>query len=146
MTSDGISDSDWQPVHDLAVEIVNAGESEEGDRLTTELLDYLNRLERKYGSLPSILATRADYVASDQESATLLERAYSLSRDRGDRLNSLYAASSLAALYIERLRDRTSARRWIAALREALKYAGDETDIEECDDLEQALDRMDTNE
>ena len=72
MTSDGISDADWDVVHALAVEIVNASESEAAVRTTAALLCHLDTLEQKYGALPSILATRADYVEDAGERLRLL--------------------------------------------------------------------------
>ena len=86
VTSDGISDKDWDRVHELVVEIVNAGEGEEGDQQTAELLGYLDRLEEKYGVLPSILATRADYVEDPLDSLAVLKRAYVLAQERQVRI------------------------------------------------------------
>jgi hypothetical protein len=72
MTSDGITRSDWDTVGDYAARIANAvcsqPEQMAGARaLTRDLLDYLDCLERSYGRLPSMLATRADYVSSTAE-------------------------------------------------------------------------------
>src|SRR6266516_3862086 len=142
MTPDGIRDEDWDRVHELAVEIVNAGESEEGDEHTAELLAYLDRLEEKYGLLPSIVATRADYVAEPRESLALLERAYELARERQDHKNMVYAASSLTSLQIEHFRNVEEAQKWLDAFEEALKYAGDESDIREHEELTKALEQL----
>jgi hypothetical protein len=142
VTSDGISEKDWDRVHELAVEIVNAGEGEEGDEQTAELLSYLDRLEEKYGVLPSILATRADYVEDSRESLALLRRAYDLARERQDYRNMLYVASSLVSLNIERFRNADEAERWLRAFEEALKYAGGESDIREQEDLAKALEQL----
>ena len=60
-TSDGISSQDWDVIHELAVEIVNAPDNEK-PAYSKKLVDYLETLERNYGPLPSILATRADYL------------------------------------------------------------------------------------
>ena len=60
MTSDGISDDDWEIVHELAVAIVNAETDGQSARSTSRLLAFLDELEARYGSLPSILATRAE--------------------------------------------------------------------------------------
>jgi hypothetical protein len=139
MTPDGIRDEDWDRVHELAVEIVNAGDAEKCDEQKAQLLECLDRLEEKYGPLPSILATRADYVKEPEESRELLERAYAPALEKHDRLNVLYVASSLARLHIERLRNVTEGVKWLAAFKEALKYAGDESDIEEYEDLAKML-------
>lgn len=73
-TSDGISSEDWDKVHELAVEIVNAGDAQ-SEVHRSQLLIYLDQLEKKYGELPSILATRADYVAELKHKEALLKRA-----------------------------------------------------------------------
>lgn len=142
MTPDGIRDEDWDPVHELAVEVVNAREGEESDNHKTQLLAHLDRLEEKYGPLPSILATRADYVKDARESQELLERAYRPAVEQGDRLNVLYVASSLARLHIERFRDLAEGTKWLAAFEKALKHAGDESDIDEYEELARTLDEL----
>jgi hypothetical protein len=142
VTSDGISDDDWDRVHELAVEIVNADEGEETEERTAELLGYLDRLEEKYGPLPSIVATRADYVEEPRESLALLERAYELARERQDRRNMLYVSSSLASLQIEHFQNVEEAGKWLTALEAALKYVGDEFDIREHEELTTALEKL----
>jgi hypothetical protein len=142
VTPDGIRDEDWDRVHELAVEIVNAGEGDEGDECTAELMSYLDRLEEKYGLLPSIVATRADYVAEPRESLALLEHAYELARERQDRKNMLYVASSLVSLQIDGFRNAEEAQKWLNALGEALKYTGDDSDIREHEKLTRALEQL----
>ena len=142
MTPDGISDKDWDRVHELAVEIVNAGEGEEGAGYTAQLLAYLDQLEQKYGLLPSLLATRADYVAEARESLALLERAYQLARERQDHKNLVYITSSLASIHIEHFRNVEQAQKWLAAFGEALKHAGAESDIREHEELTGALEQL----
>ena len=142
MTPDGISDEDWDRVHELAVEIVNAGEGEEGYALTAALLSHLDRLEQKYGSLPTIVATRADYVGDPRESLALLERAYWLARDRQDHVNVVLVASSLVSLQVETLRDADEALKWLHVLQDGLKHAGGESDIRECEELTKAVERL----
>ena len=142
MTPDGIRDEDWDRVDELAVQIANAGEGKEGEKLTVELLAYLDRLEEKYGVLPSIVATRADYVTEPSESLALLERAYELARERRDHKNMVYVASSLASLQIEHFRNTEEGQTWLNAFREALKYAGDEAAIREHEELTQALHKL----
>jgi len=141
MTPDGISDIDWARVHELAVEIGNA-EGNASHTYTSELLGYLTTLEQKYGPLPSILTTRADYAGDPRESAALLTRAYRVAAERHDREATLYIASSLAALQIAEFRDRREGARWLAAFADALKHAGDEFDREDFQELEIALEAL----
>jgi len=118
-TPDGISTEDWDVVHELAVEIVNAnGEREE--RCRAHLLSYLDELQEKYGERPSILATRADYVGDARSKEELLRRAYALAQARGDGRNALYVAHSLAELYIEEFKDASEGHKWLGCLKQQL--------------------------
>src|SRR5688572_1443807 len=95
-TSDGISTEDWDVVHEFAVKMVNAPNSEKQHH-KDQLLQYLEALEVKYGPLPSILATRADYLADDDPAREeLLLRAHALAEAQSDARNVVYVAHSLA--------------------------------------------------
>jgi hypothetical protein len=62
-TTDGIADSDWEHVKDLVTRLCGAVEgSKEEETSERDLMAYLDELEDKYGPLPSILATRADFL------------------------------------------------------------------------------------
>ncbi|MGC4098202.1 MAG: hypothetical protein QM706_13890 [Nitrospira sp.] len=111
-TPDGISSEDWDKVHELAVEIVNAGDAQ-SEVHRSQLLIYLDQLEKKYGELPSILATRADYVAGLKQKEALLKRAYMLANAFQDARNQLHIAHSLAELYIEEFQDPTEGKVWL---------------------------------
>jgi len=122
-TSDGISTSDWDNVHELAVEIVNAPDNEK-EHHRHRLLEFLAALELKYGPRPSIFATRADYL-DDEDPAReeLLLRAYTLAAEQSDTRNLTYVAQSLAELYIDK-RALTEADRWLSRMREHLVASG----------------------
>jgi len=115
-TSDGISAEDWVVVHELAVEIVNAPDGE-SSASRKKLMDYLDTLECRYGPLPSILATRADYLPDDDPAKTeLLLSAYRAAQASGDCKNQLLVAGSLADLYLER-GELFDASRWLERMR-----------------------------
>jgi hypothetical protein len=139
MTPDGISDEDWTKVRDAAVEVVNANDTSEEARSYDQMLRVLDQLEAKYGTLPSILATRADYVGDPLQSAALLERAYELAVERDDRLNRLEIADSLAQVWIEDLVDVDAGTRWLAVFAEELRGQGDQSLIEAFQRLEERL-------
>jgi hypothetical protein len=84
MTRDGISTVEWDRVHAVAVDIVNATGIED-DVLcahhTERLFDILDELEAIYGRIPSILDTRADYTDDPTVAITLYEEALSASVD-----------------------------------------------------------------
>ncbi len=103
-TSDGISAKDWDVVHDLAVDVVNAPDQDRPS-LRRRLLEDLDRLEVTYGALPSILATRADYLDDeDPRREELLLQAYALAESRHDTMNLLDVAHSLANCTLRRSR------------------------------------------
>lgn len=97
-TSDGISTEDRDAVHDLALKIANAGAEAETNVYTKHLLQYLDRLETKYGLLPSILATRADYVEDPAEAEALLRQAYMVAEAAHDTYSMDEIAESLKEL------------------------------------------------
>jgi len=120
-TPDGISSEDWDVVHELALELLeHSVHNDEASRddLRRRMLDYLEWLTNKYGSLPSILATRADYVDDLAEQEELLLRAWDLAEERGDRFNLVEIAHSLAELYLEEVKDRTLGSRWLNVLKQ----------------------------
>jgi hypothetical protein len=112
MTSDGISSEDWDQIRALAVELANATDEDE-DRVRHRLFERLRELTAKYGELPSILATEADYVDEPSESERLFLRAFELARARNDRANICEIALSLAELYAAHLRSVTQASNWL---------------------------------
>jgi hypothetical protein len=101
MTRDGISTEEWDRVHTVAVDIVNASAIEDAvlcAHHTERLFDILDELEAIYGRIPSILDTRADYTDDPTVAITLYEEALSVSVDPD--LTSL-VLSSLIRLKIQ---------------------------------------------
>jgi hypothetical protein len=123
-TPDGISTEDWDIVHQLGLDIVNASGQEE-DVCRERLFEYLDKLEERYGELPSILATRADFLNDDQRKEDLLKRSYVLASARHDARNRLYAAHSLAVLYIDKLRNPDEGSIWIERIQQDVALVDD---------------------
>ncbi len=118
-TPDGITDRDWDKVHTLALQVVRASVSSDvssAKALKGKLLSYLRRLEAKYGALPSILATCADYTEDNKSKEALLLRAYSLSKRQKDEINQAEIAHSLTELYVEDLRQYRKGVKWLTQL------------------------------
>lgn len=124
-TSDGISPEDWSRVHELVVDLFNSP-SEAKDAARNLLFQWLDELERKYGELPSIVATRADFVDDDRSREELLHRAYSRSETLNDRVNLLQVAHSLAEFYIDQAKNAVSGRQWLDAFKNHLTEIEDE--------------------
>lgn len=124
MTSDGISTKDWDRVKERAAKIATAvcsNKSAQAKKETKALLALLDQLQKRYGELPSVLATRADYVTSASESLGLLKKAYAIAEKANDKANLTYITSSLAELYVVDRRDKKNGKRWLAKLRACLK-------------------------
>lgn len=141
-TSDGISGEDWDVVHDLSLKIVNAEAESEENIYTDQLLHYLDELEEKYGALPSILATRADYASDTKEQSALLRQAYALAEASRDTANLKQIAHSLAELYIEDVKDASEGQIWIERLRDHLISSPDKDLHDEVKRLQKSLDQL----
>jgi hypothetical protein len=119
MTPDGIDTADWDQVHELAVEIVNAsaeGDDAASDSASIRLRELLDQLQQKYGPLPSLLATRADYAERPADREYWLLAAYTEAAKLGDKRNQALVAESLASFYIEEQPDQEQGKRWLAVL------------------------------
>jgi hypothetical protein len=131
MTSDGISDADWNRLRDTAEAVVGA--SSAGDEVRSRerlagLRSLLDALESQYGRRPSLLATRADFTDDEVEKLALLEEAYAIADESGDVANAVWIAETLATLHIDERRDPIEGARWLDAYATALTAAGDDAD------------------
>jgi hypothetical protein len=141
-TPDGIARADWDRVHQLALDIVNASSLDDapvGARAKGELLALLDELQERYGPLPSILATRADYLDDPRQQEQQLLDAYRIAEGRHDERNLVWIASSLAAFYLEDLRNASEGRRWLDTLGAHLRACPDASESEEYDRLDALL-------
>lgn len=141
-TPDGINAEDWDIVHDLSLKIVNAEAESEEKIYTSQLLQCLDELEVKYGALPSILATRADYVSDANEQAALLRQAYALAEASNDCANLREIAHSLAELYVEDLQDPLEGQVWINRLSDHISSSADKTLSAELERLRENCSRI----
>jgi len=142
MTPDGISTEDWKRVQELATRLANATEANDEvlhEASRQELLGWLRQLHSKYGELPSILATEADYVEETAERLALLTRAYELAEPRADSRNLMLIASSIAQIYIEELGNYTQGKYWIAVFGRRLAQYPDEFEQTEFNRLNELL-------
>lgn len=129
MTPDGISTDDWDRVQELAVGVVNLSGQEQyeaSDEAARELLEVLDELQERYGPLPSVLATRADYVTSSADREYWLLAAYREAENRKDRRNQTWISHSLAVHYVEGAEDEAEGLRWLTILESALQEFRDE--------------------
>src|SRR5262245_27609365 len=126
MTSDGISDDDWTRVRELAVDLYNADIDEQIAQARSTLLSHLDKLEAIYGVLPSILATKADFIDDPSAKTSLLCDAYALAELKNDRENALHVAHSLATLYLEDVGDVVRGGEWLGRLKDHLEALPDE--------------------
>jgi hypothetical protein len=141
-TPDGVPEKEWAKVTKLALAAAAAsGKADEAAAadVTEKLLALLEGLEQKFGPLPGILAARADFLDDPDEAVKLLERAYKIAGQRADVESRLTIADALAGCYIRELEDPKQGARWLAAMADALKQAGDENDIESYEELKADL-------
>lgn len=125
-TSDGISKKDWDKVESLALDIVNVSAvNNETEKLEKELLKLLNDLKNKYGRLPSIIATEADYVSNTIASLKLLKEAYISALEINDLKNISYIAGSITEYYSE-LNDDNKLDFWMTEFNKNLKNYSDD--------------------
>jgi hypothetical protein len=132
-TEDGIATEDWDRVHELAVEIVNlSAESDAAasDQASRRLVELLDDLQEKYGPLPSLLATRADYLDRFEDREYWYLAAYRLAAERGDLKNLESISESLASLYVENQRWQ-EATEWVGRLEQHLVACPDAYDAEQ---------------
>ncbi len=106
-------------------------DAQAGVRATRELLAVLDELEKRYGSLPSILATRADYLEDPRQQEQVLREAHRLAQSRQDQRNLVWIASSLSALYVEVIRDQAQGQQWLDTLAAHLRISPDDWEAEE---------------
>lgn len=95
-----IAKADWDRVHELACEIVNASGQDDlvlSDSRTEELICVLKELEAKYGACSKITATIADF-AEDERKLPLYREALQQAKAEGDVENERMILESLAEL------------------------------------------------
>ena len=123
-TSDGISTEDWDEVRELALECLAASFQEDPEAMVDvhrRMQACLDSLEMKYGPLPSIVATRADYLdEGDPRQEAFLRRAYHLASTSGDDINVVETAHSLVRYFVDEAPDPVQAREWLVILEQSI--------------------------
>ena len=125
-----IHKKDWEKVTTLACNLANAAE-EDNEKLSCRyrkrMHQLLDNLIEKYGELPSLLATKADYAENIREKLALLRKSYAIALKANDQANLTWVSSSIAEIYIDELKSLRSGRRWISLLEKHLQdYSDDE--------------------
>ena len=113
-TPDGISSDDWGVVRDLVMVIAAARTPADRSSAIRRLFAFLDELERTYGTRPSILATRADFLDNDDRRVQMLEHAYSVAAMQRDHANMLFIAHSLAEFFLDEPPHPPNAQKWLA--------------------------------
>jgi len=128
---------DWRRVEAIARAIVEA--ETRAEQLRSRMIDLLRRLERKFGALPSIVATRAEYTERVPEKIRLLDKAYESAVSQGDQLNKVLISSSIARVFVEDLGDVKAGKQWLARLRRHLSEHFDKVESAEYGRLSRRL-------
>ncbi len=141
-TSDGITELDWSCVEECAEDIATASaDGLDCGLLISNMHKSLDRLIIKYGRLPSILATEADYVEDQQLEVSLLKEAYISACEIKDEKNIAFIAASLAEFYLERMVDINKADFWRLKLKDALRVFSDSYLSSVLSDVTEALNK-----
>ncbi|MDH1262926.1 hypothetical protein [Pseudomonas sp. GD03944] len=127
-TTDGVQDDDWEEVMSLAAAVADQTSMNLDARLDKKrLLRTLDKLEQKYGRLPSILSTRADYIDDVNVSLSLLKEAYVSADETFDLKNKVIISSSIAEIYTDEPNKKPRAAFWVETLKMNLReYSNDE--------------------
>ena len=125
-TSDGISKEDWNQAQEIVEKITYAGSLGGSSKLLAKkLIVYLDTLKQKYGRLPSILATQADYINEPEQELSLRKEAYITALEIRDYKNIAYISSSLARFYKETNRNTQNAKFWVRIFEKSLQDYSD---------------------
>jgi len=141
MTPDGISTEDWDRVHEIAVEVVNASAIEDDvlcEHHTQRLFGILDELESVYGRIPSVLATRADFTVEPAEAVSLHEEALIVATDP---ISSRLSLQSLIRLKIDERHDESSILDLLHHLEKVTDFEEGDSDLEELRELQAHFDR-----
>lgn len=139
-TSDGIKSTDWEIILEYTADVVNASAAGCDDTLLlNRLFKKLEVLEQMYGRLPSILATRADFLDDEKQSISLLKEAYVSACEINDLKNQTFISNSLTEAYLEDLIDLNLAKYWLNVFADDLKLYSDDYLIESYEELEGEL-------
>ena len=138
-----ISEKEWDEVRSLIYDVVNVsaggGDSTQAGKKLTYKLD---RLRLKYGELPLLLSTKADFIGEPDERLKLYKRAVELSQENLDIPCLTQSAESIAAIYVNELSDFHSGQYWLDKLKELIASHGDAYIIGNLSDLEANLNRL----
>ncbi len=126
-TSDGITDADWDVLKDIAWEMFHALQQDCDDSLLRQrLFVTLDRFERKYGRLPSLLITRADFTEDDDLPERLLKEAFVTAEELGDVEGQVSAIDSLARHYLSINREASLINFWLDRMEKLLEDLDDD--------------------
>jgi hypothetical protein len=146
MTPDGIATEDWARVHELSLDVVNASSRDDYkdlEQARKQLQVLLDQLQDRYGPLPSLLATRADYVEDSARREYWLLLAFAEAERLGDKKNLTLISHSLADYYLEHAPDERQATFWLDRLENCLK---DHFEAFEAKELARLRSRLETRE
>ncbi len=127
MTSDGIKKSDWDTVKTYVAEICSLSAVGSSDVFARQkLINFLEKLEHKYGRLPSIISTKADYVEDVYQSLALNKEAYMTACEINDKKNMSLISASITETYLDELNDTLKGEFWLNIFENCLSLYTDE--------------------
>ncbi len=135
MTPDGISTEDWDRVQEAVIDVVNASAIEDDilcDHHTGRLCDILDELELRYGRIPGILATRADFTDAPAPAIALHKEALAVSKDP---VSTRLSLQSLIRILIDENEDESSISTYLKKLERVTGLGSNSSDLDELREL-----------
>ena len=100
--SNRLARSDWEKLTKLSTKIADAAivECDEpvAEKYIEDLLVLIESLLQQYGKLPSLLATKADFIHDDQMKVSLYEEAYTIAEKSDDFINMRMILDSISEM------------------------------------------------
>ncbi len=126
-----IQAEEWKKIRDLASAVSRAAKDDNyplSHIHCRTLIDFLDSLQDKYGPLPRILATKADYMEDDEIRLCLYEKAFEISETEHNHMECVFIADSLILLYLEDIDvpNYEMAHRWLKRMEFSLRNCPDE--------------------
>ena len=141
----GITKNEHEVLIELICDIVNDSDDDqfyENPECTNNLLNELDRLDSKYGEMPMLISTRADFTDDVKIQIKLYKKAIQLALKSGDISTLVMAAESLVEIYVSDYPNSREALEWFDKLKIYNNGYGDKYIISTYPELKAKINRM----
>lgn len=123
-------------------QVIEAVANSDSPYLFEKLVSLINRLRLKYGDLPVLLSTKADFIDDFDERILLYEKTIELAEEPEDTAYIIQSVESLVEIYVYELRDYEKGAKWLTELERLTKIHGEEYIIYSLSDMRADLRRL----